>query len=128
MLYKLILAMAVLCLSWYVLSDLFDEDNITHLTGCYYTASYDNGTALHLYQDASRPYGKPLLDRVYAAYRSSRYLVVRAGINLYFLYPLRATSVQKAEESRVGALTKNELMKELLHLTGDTTLAPVGSF
>ena len=124
----LIGSLLVFC-GWYVVSDyLFDEDNITHLTGRYYTANLDNGVALHIYEDADKPYGKPLLDQVYATQIGGRYLVARAGADFYFLCPIGAKTTEEAQQKKMGPLLKGELMNKLLQLNGDTLLRTTGPF
>lgn len=118
----LLVALAVFC-SWYIVSDyLFDEDNITHLAGKYYTASLDDGVALHLYENADKPYNDPLLKEVFATQIGGRYLVARAGANLYFAFPVNAVTREEAQKKRMGPFSKSELMNKLLKLNGDTLL------
>ena len=124
----LIGALLTFC-AWYVVSDyLFDEDDITHLGGKYYTANYDNGVALHWYEDANKPYSEPLLDQVYATQIGGRYLVVRGGADYSFVYPIGATTIAEAQKGKVGPLLRSELMNKLLQLNGDTILRQTGPF
>ncbi|WP_201983817.1 hypothetical protein [Hymenobacter rubidus] len=124
----LIGALLVFC-AWYTLSDyLFDEDNITHLAGRYYTANYDDGVALHWYDDADSPYSDPLLEAVYATQVGGKYLVARTGIDSYFIFPVDAKSNAEAQKGKRGPFLKAELMNKLLQLNGDTLLRTTGPF
>ena len=124
----LIGALLIFC-GWYIVSDyLFDKDNITHLAGRYYTGNYGDGVALHLYEDADKPYGEPLLEQVYAIQIGGRYLVARAGVDFYFLYPIAAKTTEEAQQKKMGPLLKAELMNKLLQLNGDTLLRTTGPF
>ncbi len=126
---KVLIGALLIFYGWYVVSDyLFDEDNITHLAGNYYTANLDNGVALHLYEDADKPYGKPLLEQVYATQMGRDYLVARAGADFYFLYPIAAQTTEEAQQKKMGPLLKAEMMKKLLQLNGDTLLRTIGPF
>ncbi|GAB3733960.1 hypothetical protein GCM10027594_15600 [Hymenobacter agri] len=126
---KIIIGVLLILCGWYVVLDyLFDEDNITHLAGRYYTANYDNGVALHLYENADKPYGEPLLDQVYATQIGGSYLVARAGTDFYFLYPIAAKTTEEAQQKKMGPLLRAELMNKLLQLNGDTLLRTIGPF
>ncbi|TGE20169.1 hypothetical protein [Hymenobacter elongatus] len=126
---KGIAAVAAVVGAWYILAvGLLDEDNITHLAGHYYTAGSDNGYALHWYENESTPYGGTLLEPVYDTRMSGKYLVARAGVDFYFLYPLSATSQEDASRQRRGPFLKEELNQKLLQLTADTVLRQVGPF
>ena len=105
-----------------------DEDNITHLVGGYYTANYGEGVALHWYEDADKPYGKPLSDNVFATQLGHNYLVVRASADSYFMFPVAATTKQVAQQGKIGPLQKCELKNKLLQLNGDTLLYETGPF
>ena len=118
-----------LCLGWYMVSViLFDEDNIRPLGGGYYTASYDEGTALHWHKDPEKFADVPLLDNVYDTQRNDSYVVARAGIDFYFVFPLRASSLVEVQQNRLGPFSKAELNIKMVQLTGDSTLRQVGSF
>ena len=121
--------MVALCLGWYVLANaLFDEDNIRPLGGGYYTASSGGGTALHWHEDPEKFADEPLLDRVYNTQRNKSYVVVRAGTDFYFAFPLRVASSMEAQQNRLGPFSRSELNLKMVQLTGDSTLHQVGSF
>ena len=105
-----------------------DEDNITHLAGRYYTAAMGDGTALHWYQDNTQYGNEPLLEIIYNTQTCGEYLVVRVGVDYYFLYPIEVKSLQEANSKRLGTFSKAELPRKLLQLTGDTVLRQVGPF
>lgn len=126
---KILVGMFLLFCSWYALSDyLFDEDDITHLAGKYYTANLNDDVALHLYEDVDKPYGEPLLAQVYATQIAGKYLVARAGIGFYFMYPISAVTTAEAQLGKRGPFSKAELMNRLLQLNGDTLLHKTGPF
>jgi hypothetical protein len=124
----LLVILGVLVGCYVVLTTLTDDNSITHLAGHYYTASYDSGIALHWYANEKKPLGSPLLERVYDTRIGRKYLVARAGVVFYFLYPLQATSAQKANAGRLGPYSRAEVRQKLLQLTGDTVLQPVAPF
>ncbi|RAK69722.1 hypothetical protein [Hymenobacter edaphi] len=105
-----------------------DEDNITQLSGHYYTANYDDGVALHWYADENHPYGPPLLGRVYDTRLGRQFLVARASTDVYFLFPLSAATEAAATAGRLGPWTRAEVSQNLLRATGDTSLRAVGPF
>lgn len=112
-----------------VIDWLPDEDRITHVAGRYYTAAMDNtGTALHWYKDDASYGSEPLLEAVYNTQICGQYLVARAGVDFYLLYPIQVQSVQEANERRLGPVEKKELMNVLLRVTGDTILYQAGPF
>lgn len=111
-----------------VLDWLPDEDHITQVAGRYYTGAMDNGIALHWYEDDSSYGSEPLLESVYNTQICGQYLVARAGVDFYFLYPIEVQSLREAEEKRIGPVEQKELMSLLLRLTGDTILHQAGSF
>lgn len=126
---KLLVGVLVAFCSWYLISDyFFDEDNITHIVGRYYTATYDEGVALHWYEDVDKPYGKPLLDNVFATQLGHNYLIVRVGADVYFMFPIAATTIQMAQQGKIGPLQKSEMNNKLLQLYGDTLLNKTGPF
>lgn len=105
-----------------------DEDNITRVAGQYYTGAMNNGTALHWYANDNSYGSEPLLEAVYNTQTCGQFLVARAGIDFYFLYPIQVKSLQEANEKRVGPIDKGELKSVLLRVTGDTVLHQVGPF
>jgi hypothetical protein len=107
---------------------LFNEDNFQSLGGGYYTASYDEGTALHWHEDPEKFADAPLLDKVYDIQRNGSYVVARAGIDFYFAFPLRASTLVEVQQNRLGPFSKAELNAKMTRLTGDSTLHQVGSF
>jgi len=122
-------AAITLVLSWYIASnELFDEDNICLLGGGYYTASYDEGTALHWHKDPQKFADAPLLDKVYATCRNDNYVVARAGTDFYFAFPLRVSSLAEAQRNRLGPFSKAELTRKMVQLTGDSTLRRIEDF
>jgi hypothetical protein len=122
-------AAAALCLGWYVVTnEFFDGDNIRPLGGGYYTSNLDEGTALHWHKDLEKFTDTPLLEKVYDTQRNGSYVVVRAGTDFYFAFPLRVTSLSEAQQKRLGPFSKAELNIKMVQLTGDSTLHQVGSF
>ncbi|TVT39378.1 hypothetical protein FNT36_17130 [Hymenobacter setariae] len=122
-------AIVALCLGWYVVSnEFFDGDDIRSLGGGYYTANYDEGTALHWHKDPEKFADEPLLDKVYDTQRNDSYVVARAGINFYFAFPLRASSLAEVQQNRLGPFSRSELDRKMVQLTGDSALRPVGRF
>lgn len=113
---------------WLLYSYIYDEDNITHIAGYYYTSSLNNGTALHLYENGFVPVSEPLLEQVYGTQINAKLLIARAGTDMYFLYPLRARSLSEATAQRRGPYSKQELHQTLKQLSGDTVLYEVGPF
>ncbi|RZK42940.1 MAG: hypothetical protein EOO57_00580 [Hymenobacter sp.] len=105
-----------------------DEDNIRLLGSGYYTASYDEGTALHWHKDPEKFTDEPLLDKVYDTCRNDSYVIARAGADFYFAFPLRVSSLSEAQRNRLGPFSKVELNKKMVQLTGDSTLRQVGDF
>ena len=121
-------AVAFVLGAYVIAAELFDEDNIQLLSGGYYTASLDEGTALHWHDDLARFADEPLLEKVYAVQQNNRYVIIRAGRNFYVAFPLQVTSRQEAQKKRLGPFYKAELNKEMMRLTGDSTLRSIGSF
>jgi hypothetical protein len=119
------IVVAAICVGWYVVSDAILEDNITLLGGNYYTASFDSGTALHWYENPDKPYSEPLLDKVFETRGNGTYLVARAGVDFYYVFPWRVVSGAEANRKRLGPFSKIELKAKLLQLSGDTTLQPL---
>jgi hypothetical protein len=118
-----------LVLGGYVIAaELSDEDNIRLLGGGYYTASYDNGTALHWHDEPEKFADKPLLEKVYGTQGNARYVVARAGTNFYFAFPLQVASREEAQRKQLGPFSRTELTKEMMRLTGDSTLHQIGVF
>jgi hypothetical protein len=107
---------------------LFDEDNFQSLGGGYYTASYDEGTALHWHENPEKFADAPLLDKLYDTQRNDSYVVARAGTDFYFAFPLRASTLAEVQQNRLGPFSKAELTAKMMQLTGDSTLQQVGSF
>ena len=117
------------CLGLYVVAaELTDEDDFQLLYGGYYTARYDSGTALHWHKDLDQFGDEPLLDRIYAAHRNDSYVIVRAGTNFYFAFPIKVSSLREVQEKRLGPFREPELKKKMLQLTGDSTFRQVGDF
>jgi hypothetical protein len=114
--------------SYVVAVEFFDGDDIRPLGGGYYTANYDEGTALCWHKDPDKFADAPLLDKVYDTQRNDSFIVVRAGTDFYFAFPLRASSVAYVQQKRLGPFSKAELNIKMVQLTGDSTLRHVGSF
>lgn len=122
-------AAVAMCLGWYVITnEFFDGDDIHQLGGGYYTANYDVGTALHWHKDPDKFADAPILDKVYDTRRNDSYLVARAGTNLYFAFPLRASSLSEVQQNRIGPLSRANMSIKMAQLTGDSTLRQVGIF
>ena len=111
-----------------IAAELFDEDNIQLIGGGYYAASFGEGTALHWHDDPAMFADEPLLEKIYAVQWNNKYVIVRVGRNFYFAFPLQVTSRQEARKKRLGPFYKAELNKEMIRLTGDSTLRSIGSF
>jgi hypothetical protein len=125
----LLLSAALFSSRRWVMSLLPDEDKITHLAGNYYTAAIgERGTALHWYADEHHYGTEPLLKAVYDTQLCGDYLVARAGINFYVVYPVQVQSLEDAKQKRLGPFERKELMQVLLSLVGDTTLRQTGNF
>ena len=105
-----------------------DEDNIHLLSGGYYTASYDEGTALHWHEDPEKFADEPLLEKVYDTQQNDSYVIARVGTDFYFAFPLRVSSLAEAQQNRLGPFSKAELNRKMVQLTGDSTLRQVGDF
>jgi hypothetical protein len=122
-------AAVALFLGWYIVSnEFFDGDDIRPVGGGYYTANLDEGTALYWHKDPEKFIDAPLLEKIYDTQRNNSYVIVRAGIDFYFAFPLQVSSLSAAQQNRLGPFSKVELNSKMVQLTGDSTLRHVGSF